>query len=154
DTADEEGAAANPSVASGFAFEDGRPCMRLDVAKLLPAAASDLGLWREDGARRASDVSARACESPMCEKDASVCADGAADGLSASFAALSPRACVFPPCDLSRFNPLEEGGRAEDAPRLGTCAAAFPRRMREALAQLEKASKRAERHCPLIDSCR
>lgn len=139
DAADEEGAAANPSVASGFAFEDGRPCMRLDVAKLLPAAASDLGLWREDGARRASDVSARACESPMCEKDASVCADGAADGLSASFAALSPRACVFPPCDLSRFNPLEEGGRAEDAPRLGiVCGGVSTAYAREALAQLEK----------------
>lgn len=107
-------AAAGSSVASGFAFEDGCPRTRLDVAKLLPAAASDLGMWHKDGT----------ISPPASECD---------------FAASLPRACVFPPCDLSRFNPIEEGGCAEDAPCLGiVCGGVSTAYAREALAQLEK----------------
>lgn len=106
---------------------------RLDPGLLLPAAARDLGLWRRDGSK---DPASRALAS-----------DGA-DGEDRP---------PYPPCDLARFNPIEEhaaagrGGAAagcgdasgpDGAPRLGiVCGGVSTAYVREALAMLETAAR-------------
>lgn len=117
--------------ASGFAFEDGCAQTRLDAAGLLPVAAADLGRWGGDGAEKAIDgagVRGRAASD--------------SDGLSA----LSSAGASLPPCDLSRFNPVEEGGRRDMPPRLGiVCGGVSAAYAREALAWAQSlATERGE----------
>ena len=106
---------------------------RLDPGLLLPAAARDLGLWRRDGS-----------------KDPASC-PSASDGTDVT--GRPP----YPPCDLARFNPIEEhaaagrGGAAarscdapglDAAPRLGiVCGGVSTAYVREALAMLEASAR-------------
>ncbi|MDO4443239.1 MAG: thiamine pyrophosphate-dependent enzyme [Slackia sp.] len=160
-----DGVVAESLAASGFSFENGHPRTRLDAAKLLPAAAADLGLWRANGAKatngmlagagdgpRACAKDADACErgSLACAKEDAACADAAATASAAcaddAGAAVSSRASVLPPCDLSRFNPIEQGGRADRSPRLGiVCGGVSTAYAREALCRLaEQAREQGE----------
>lgn len=145
DGAGAAGFAGASARASGFSFEEGRPNTTLDPLALLPAAAADLCTWDESGAKRPHDESlAREAGSvAISSQDAPGSRENVASN---ALAAASSGRSAFPPCDLSRFNPVEEGGESGLSPRFGiVCGGVSAAYVREALARIEAQSEeRAE----------
>lgn len=110
------------SFASGFAIDEGRSHTRLSSKGLLPAVVADMDRWGRDGSRSEGD-----------------CFDGLREGapVARGAAAVASGRVSFPPCDLSRFNPVEQCGSKDALPRLGVvCGGVSAAYAREALARI------------------